>query len=159
MTNIITDIRDRLMALCEAIVLPAPLGVSHAFRTRQECSFTSADLPAFVVESVPNTSRNTRISADQYMMQRDYNILMALTPIGNEAYEKNMDTWDLVNDCILTVTDAFMQNPPLELNGAWLVEDSIVTRDSGPIPIAGKKDGKYHGAVFRLTVMFTRRVS
>lgn len=160
MTNIITDARDRLMSLCETIALPAPLSTPNAFKTRQECSFTTDDLPAFIVEEVINTGRNTRISADSYMMQREFNLIMALTPIQNEAFEKNMDAWDLVRDCILVVTDFFMGNPELSLSDdEGIVGMSELGRDSGPIPVSGKgSNSKYHGAVFRLTVTFPRFV-
>jgi hypothetical protein len=155
--SVITDIRDRIMDLCELIELPT-LGASHAFRTRQECSFTSTDLPAFIVQEVINTGRNTRISANSYTMQREFNIIMALTPIKSiEAYEQDMDAKDLASDCILTVTDFFMENPELSLNDdAGFPVQSEMSRDSAPIPIAGRKDGKYHGAVFRLVVAIPR---
>jgi hypothetical protein len=157
--SVITDARDRLMDLCETIVLPDPFGTPHAFRTRGECSFTTDTLPAFVVEGVPNANRNTRISVNDYVMQRDFTVIMALAAMKHDAYEKNMDAWDQVNDCILTVTDFFMGNPELSLDDAGIVGMAEVVRDSGAIPIAGKKDGKYYGAVFRITVTFPRFVT
>lgn len=160
MSNIITDVRDRIMALCETIVLPDPLGASHAFRTRNECSFASNVLPAFVVEEAPNAGRNARVSADSYTMQREFFIVMALAPIRSvEVYQQDMDAKDLARDCILIVTDFFMSNPELSLDDdEGIVGMSELGRDSGPIPVAGKKDGKYHGAVFRLTVNLPRYV-
>lgn len=159
--NIITQVRDRIMALCEEIELPGGLGTGHAFRTRQECSFAADVLPAFIVEEARNTGRNDRISADSYMMQREFNIIMALQPIKSvEVYEQDMDAKDLARDCIVVVTDFFMGNPELSLNNDWGIGvTSEIRSDSTPIPIAGRKDGKYHGAVFRLVVQAPRRVT
>ncbi len=159
MTTTITTIRDRIMALCETIVLPDPLGASHAYTDERECSFQDQYLPAFVVEDA-GAQAYARVSSNLYMMARDMRITLYVSPVGDEAYNRDIDEWDLVNECILTVSDFFMGRPRLSLADAGIVESAAMTRDVGGKTLMTKgSTTKYHGTVFRLTVKFSRRVS
>lgn len=154
----INTVRDRVIALCETIVLPSPLGTSHAYKSEQECSWSDESLPVFVVEAGGGTDEF--ISSDTlFYMKREYIISLYVAKVLDESYQVDTDKKDLVNDCIMTVRGFFAARPTLSLAYDPLVEGALLGRDIGPKTLMTKgSTNKYHGTVFRLAVAFTRRV-
>lgn len=149
--------RDRLMALCELIALPSPLGASHAYETEEECSFSSDDLPAFVIHHAPDQTYS-RLADASYATQFEFLILLYVSPIQDESYRKNVDAWDVVYDCMEVVNDFFAARPTLAMNDGGVVDQAQMSRGR-KIPLATKgSDTKYHGASFRLVAASARRI-
>lgn len=149
--------RDRLLALCEVITLPSPLGASHAFETHEECSFGPDDLPAFVVIDLPD-EQYSRVSSNTFGTQAEFWIMLYVSPIKDESYRKNVDAWDLVRDCMETVNDFFAAKPTLGMNDGGVVGGAQMSRGRRTELATKGSDTKYHGATFRMSVSNVRRV-
>lgn len=149
--------RNRIIALCEFIQLPSPLGASHAYETDEECSFGPDDLPAFVVIDLPD-EQYSRMSSDAYGTQAEFLIMLYVSPIADESYRKNVDAWDLVRDCMETVNDFFAAKPTLGMNDGGAIAGAQMSRGRRTTLTAKGSDTKYHGATFRMSVSNVRRV-
>jgi len=153
----IRDARDRLMALCEAITLPSPLGDSHAYETEEECSFGPDDLPAFVVIDAPDEAYS-RANTAAYTTQTEFLILLYISPIADESYRKNVEAWDLVRDCMEVTNDFFAAKPTLAMNDGGVVAYAQMSRGRRTTLTTKGSDTKYHGAVFRMSIANVRRI-
>lgn len=148
------DALERLLALCEAITLPSPLGRGKAYETEEECSFSSKDLPAFVVMDAPDETYG-RVDNTTYRATEEFIILVYVSRMHDESYRKNVDAWNLVKDAREAISDFFFQKPTLAMNDAGVVDGAQLSR--GRKQTLTHMGNKYHGLSFRLSVGFTRR--
>lgn len=146
---------ERLLALCEAITLPSPLGHGKAYETEEECSFSSKDLPAFVVMESPDVTFG-RVDSDTYRATEEFIILLYVSRQHDESYRANVGAWNLVKDSREVISDYFFQKPTLALNDAGVVDYAQLSR--GRKQTLTHMGNKYHGLTFRLSVAFTRYV-
>lgn len=157
MTVTIVDIRDRVMALCNLVPLPAPLTFGTAYTDESECSWDEADLPAYVVEESGrgNEYIYTSLSPRAYTTRSTIRIILYLSYICDESYSKDIDNIDLANRCRAAVIHFFACHQRLELNGLPLVDRAQITRDTSPHTGATKgATTKYRIMVFNMTVEY-----
>jgi hypothetical protein len=158
MTRIdIVDVRDRVMAHCERIMLPSPFTTGHAYRDEQECSWKVSDLPAYVVEEAGRGSEYDYADAGTSYDTRDQiRIILYLSHIKDESYKKDFDNVDLANRCKAAVIHYFAARPTLSLDyDGGLVERARIVRASSPHtgPTLGTNT-KNRVVVFLMAVQF-----
>lgn len=162
MTNLtIVDVRDRVMALCELIPLPAPYTFGHAYRDESECSWAKADLPAYVVEE---SGRGSEYVYDynaipcSYLTRANIRIILYVGHICDESYGKDFDNVDFANLCRAAVINFFAQRPRLALTSPRhppLVEKAQILRDTSPHTGATKgSNNKNRVVVFKMAVEY-----
>ena len=157
----IVDIRDRVMALCELIVLPLPYTTGTAYRDEQECSWKASDLPAYVVEE---SGRGGEYVYDvnsvpcSYLTRDQIRIILYLAHICDESYTKDFDNIDYANRCKAAVIHFFAQRQRLALTSPMfppLVEKAQITRATSPHTGATKGAAtKNRIIVFTMTVEY-----
>lgn len=153
----IVPIRNRVMALCELITLPSPMGKGKAYRTLEECSFSAKSLPAFVVKAGERGSEYQYSDSHvSYLSTREITIGLYLAHMKDESYKTDIDMMDLSEIVAATVVHFFTARPTLSLdddNG--LVEQARITRNGMPhmMPTQGSNP-KNRGIQFRMEVQF-----
>jgi hypothetical protein len=154
----INAIRDRLMTLCEQIVVIAPDTTGTAYRTEEACSFKASDLPAFVVKAGARGNQYEYAdSGTTYITQREFRIGLYVSHICDESYKKDMDAVDSCELITQTVVDFFAAIPTLSLDyDEGLVEQARIIDSTAPHTM-GTKGGntKNRGIQFRMIVRFT----
>lgn len=151
------QIRDRIMALCNLVPLPAPLTFGTAYTDESECSWAEEALPAYVVEESGRGNEYSygSLSPRTYTTRTTFRILLYLNYICDESYSKDIDNIDLANLCRAAVIHFFACHQRLELNGSSLVDSALITRDTSPH--TGATHGattKYRIIVFNMTVEY-----
>lgn len=153
----IVDVRDRVMALCELIELPAPFTTGTAYRDESECSWKASDLPCYVVEESGRGSEYDYADSHVTYQTRDtIRIIMYVSHIQDESFARDFNNVDLANRCKASVIDFFAKRPTLSLNGdGGIVELARITRASMPhtYPTKGNKP-KNRTVVFTMPVVF-----
>lgn len=157
-TVYVNDVRDRLMTLCEQIILPDPLTTGTAYKTEEECSFKASDLPAYVVKASPRGNQYEYAdSSTVYMTQREFRIGLYVSQICDESYKKDMDAVDFCETITQTVVDFFAARKTL-MNDAGnnLVESARIIDSIAPHTRATKgSNPKNRGIQFRMVVRFS----
>lgn len=151
------DVRNRVMALCNLVPLPAPLTFGVAYTDEPECAWEEADLPAYVVEESGRGNEYSygSLSPRQYTTRTTIRILLWLSYICDESITKDIDNVDLANQCRAAVIHFFACHQRLELNGSPLVDRAQITRDTSPHTGATKgATTKYRILVFNMTVEY-----
>lgn len=163
----IVDIRDRVMALCETIVLPptvpdedppAPAITGLAYRDEEECSWKTSDLPAYVVEESGRGSEyvyNYGSDPCAYLTRDQIRIILYLSHICDESYTKDFDSIDYSNRCKAAVVLFFAGKPKLQMPWPPFVESARITRSTSPHTGATKgATTKNRIIVFNMTVEY-----
>jgi hypothetical protein len=149
------DALERLLALCELITLPSPLGHGKAYETEEECSFSTKDLPAFIVMEAPDVTFG-RVDNALYRITEEFIILVYISKMHDESFRRNVDAWNTVKDAREAISDFFFKRPTLAMNDAGIVDYAQLSR--GRKQTLEKNGNKYHGLSFRMNVAFTRYV-
>lgn len=148
MTLTIVDIRDRVMALCETIVLPPTLPEADppddppvppitgtAYRDETECAWAASDLPVYVVEESGRGSEyvyNYNSDPCAYLTRDQIRIILYLSHICDESYTKDFDNIDYTNRCKAAVIQFFAKIPKLQMPWPPYVELARITRSTSP---------------------------
>lgn len=156
----IVDVRDRVMTLCALVPLPAPYTFGTAYRDESECSFDEADLPAYVVEESGrgNEYNYTSLSPRAYVTRSVIRIILYVSHICDESYEKDFDNIDFANRCRAAVIHFFACRQKLEIDGVAMsfLDSALILRDTSPHTYATKGTvTKNRTIVFNMTVEYT----
>lgn len=127
------DVRDRVMTLCEQIILPAPYGPGHAYRDEKECSWADSEMPAYVVKVLGRGSQyDYADSATSYMTSDAIRIILYLNHICDESYQRDYDNIDLAERAKAYVVHFFAARPTLVFEGNQLVELARIRTGNAP---------------------------
>jgi hypothetical protein len=150
----VKDIRDRLMTLCEEIVLPSPLTTGTAYKDEKD----SLVYPAFVVKAGQRGNQYEYSDTfTSYITQRDFRIGLYVAEICDESYRLDTDMVDLCETITQTVVDYFASRPNLQdTDGNNLVEMARIVDSTAPhtMPATRNNTDKNRGIQFRMTVRF-----
>jgi hypothetical protein len=154
----INAVRDRLMTLCEQIVVIAPDTTGTAYKTEEACSFKASDLPAFVVKAGARGNQYEYAdSGTTYITQREFRIGLYVSHICDESYKKDMDAVDSCELITQTVVDFFAARRTLMNDeGHNLVESARIIDSTAPHTMGTKgSNTKNRGIQFRMVVRFS----
>jgi hypothetical protein len=154
-TVLVNDVRDRIMELCELIVLPDPLTTGTAYRDEKDCELV---FPSYVVKAGARGNQYEYSDSQvSYITQREFRIGLYVAEICDESYKRDMDMVDLCETITQTVVDFFAARPTLiDAEGNDLVDLARVVDSTAPhtMPPAKLNKVKNRGIQFRMVVRF-----
>jgi hypothetical protein len=155
MTSIL-DIQDRIIAIGELLTLPG-YGQLVGFRSEDDCGFTDAELPAWIVlrSRAPQYVYNAR---RQVMITREFYGRLYCEPVCDTTRQRKPAELDNVADIMEALPIHFLAYPELQLNDMGIVRSARIVQDSGDVTMFGVDTSKWAGVQYRFSVVYDRSI-